>query len=215
MLINKINSLKKSEIKKQVDKRINEFEINRTVDEIFSELCFCLLTANFNAERSIKIQNEIGVNGFLNLPEKKLVEKLKELGHRFYNKRAEYIVEARKQIGKIFAVIKQEKEKKTNKKTESLEIRTWLIGNIKGLGLKEASHFLRNIGFKDFAIIDFHIVDLLVKEGLIGKQKRGALTQKKYLDIEQILFGISKKVNLNLAELDLYLWYLETGKILK
>jgi N-glycosylase/DNA lyase len=37
----------------------------------------------------------------------------------------------------------------------------------------------------------------------------------KYLEIENFLMKIAKKLNLSLAELDLYLWYIETGKILK
>ncbi|MFX1600424.1 MAG: N-glycosylase, partial [Promethearchaeota archaeon] len=81
------------------------------------------------------------------------------------------------------------------------------------IGYKEASHFLRNIGYSNYAIIDFHIIDLLVQYNLIEKPK--TLTKTKYLKIEQVLKGIANKLNLNLAELDLYLWYLETGKILK
>jgi N-glycosylase/DNA lyase len=92
-------------------------------------------------------------------------------------------------------------------------MREWLVNNVKGLGMKESSHFLRNIGYKDLAIIDFHIVDLLEREKLIERPK--TITPKKYLEIEQILAELGKKTNLNLAELDLYLWYLETGKILK
>ena len=79
--------------------------------------------------------------------------------------------------------------------------------------MKESSHFLRNIGFFDVAIIDFHIVDLLVKIGLIQKPK--SLTKAKYLEIEAILKELSEKVSLTLGELDLFLWYLETGKVLK
>ena len=79
--------------------------------------------------------------------------------------------------------------------------------------MKEASHFLRNIGFSNYAIIDFHIIDLLVKEKLITRPK--TLTPKRYLEIESILETLAKKTKLSLGELDLYLWYMETGKILK
>jgi N-glycosylase/DNA lyase len=78
---------------------------------------------------------------------------------------------------------------------------------------EESSHFLRNIGHKDYAIIDFHIVDLLVAEGLIEKPK--TITPKKYLEIEAVLEGLSKKLKMSQAELDLYLWYMETGTVLK
>jgi N-glycosylase/DNA lyase len=87
------------------------------------------------------------------------------------------------------------------------------VQNIKGLGYKEASHFLRNIGFDDYAIIDSHILDILKRYNLIKQPK--TLTKKKYIEIENILQKIAKQTHLTLAELDLYLWYLETGKILK
>lgn len=81
--------------------------------------------------------------------------------------------------------------------------------------MKEASHFLRNIGFKNYAVIDFHIVDVLVKNDLIEKPKSKSLTSKKYLEIEEVLRKLAKETKTNLGELDLYLWYHETGKILK
>jgi len=65
----------------------------------------------------------------------------------------------------------------------------------------------------DYAIIDFHIIDILTDYKLIKKPK--TITKKKYLEIENVLKKIADKTNLSLAELDLYLWYLETGKILK
>ena len=74
-------------------------------------------------------------------------------------------------------------------------------------------NMLRNIGYKKLAIIDFHIIDILEKYGLIEKPK--TMTKNKYLEIEDILKKLAKKVNLSLAELDLYLWYKETGKVLK
>ncbi|MFX0023913.1 MAG: N-glycosylase, partial [Candidatus Hermodarchaeota archaeon] len=89
----------------------------------------------------------------------------------------------------------------------------WLVKNVKGIGYKEASHFLRNIGYTEYAIVDFHIVDLLVKHNFIEKPK--TMTKSKYLEIEKILKSIGSELELNMAELDLYLWYLETGKILK
>ena len=85
--------------------------------------------------------------------------------------------------------------------------------NIKGLGYKESSHFLRNIGYDDYAIIDSHILDLLKRNNLVTPPK--TLTRKKYLEIEAILRAIATRTDLTLAELDMYLWYMETGKILK
>jgi len=165
---------------------------------------FLHFTANFNAERSIKIQEEIG-NGFLTLSKSILAEKLRKLGHRYSETRAKYIVEARRHVDTLKDII--------NSFNDEQELREWLVKNIKGVGYKEASHFLRNIGYTNLAILDFHIINVLAKHGLIKKPK--TLTKRKYLEIEGILKVISKRLKLNLAELDLYLWYLETRKILK
>ena len=178
---------------------------DRTIDEIFTELCFCIMTANCGAEKCIEIHEKIG-KGFLSLSQFKLANKFKELGYRYPNKRSEYIIDARKYINEIREILKSNKQEN--------EIREWIVKHIKGIGYKEASHFLRNIGFKNSAIIDFHIVDLLVKHKLLIEKPK-TMTKKKYLEIEQILKSIGDQSNLNLAELDLYLWYLETGKILK
>ena len=78
--------------------------------------------------------------------------------------------------------------------------------------MKESSHFLRNVGFKDVAIIDRHILNLLKENGYIGDEP---LNKKRYIEYESILGGLGKELGLDQARLDLYLWYLKTGKILK
>ena len=204
-LIEKIETLKNSEIGNLVNQRIDEFKkINRNSnDELFQEMCFCILTANYNAEKSIKIQNEIQ-NCFSTDSTDELSKKLKNYGHRFPNTRAKYISESLKCKDKLKDIVKFH---------DKQALRNWIVNNVKGLGYKEASHFLRNIGFDDYAIIDFHIIDILYDNKLIQKPK--TITKNKYLEIEDLLKKIAKKTNLTLAELDLYLWYIETGKILK
>ena len=204
-LVNEIESLKKTDIAKTIQSRINVFKnINKNSnDELFNELCFCLLTANYNAEKSIKIQNEIGTC-FLKDTKEVISKKLKDYGHRFPNARAEYIVDSKKCKDKLKEIVKFHDKK---------ALREWIVDNVKGLGYKETSHFLRNIGFDDYAIIDFHIVDILVRNKIITRPK--TITKNKYIEIENQLKKLAKKTNLTLAELDLYLWYMETGKILK
>ncbi|MCD6243915.1 MAG: N-glycosylase/DNA lyase [Candidatus Korarchaeota archaeon] len=205
-LVDELKELKEGPIGDIVRQRMNEFELlgRGTEEDLFKELCFCILTANYSAERGIRIQKEIDL-GFLSLPLDELARKLRELGHRYPEIRAKYIVEARKYLGKLKKVLESFDD-------EAL-LRDWLVKNVKGLGYKEASHFLRNIGFKNVAIIDFHIIDLLVKYGIIERPR--SLTRKKYMEIEDILRKIAEISGLTLAELDLYLWYMETGKILK
>ena len=204
-LLNIIINIKNSEIRARIEGRIKEFESFQkdTIESIFKELCFCIMTANCAAEKCIQIHNLIG-NDFLKLTEKQLSNRLIELGYRFPNIRAKYIVEARKKINELKNALKIYNNK---------GLREWISKNILGLGYKESSHFLRNIGFKDLAIIDFHIIDLLERYNLTKKPKN--MSKKIYLEIEAILEKIAHKLELNMAELDLYLWYIETGKILK
>ena len=204
-LLSRVEELKRSSVRARVESRLREFrELGlKGSDEIFKELCFCILTANFDAEKSIRIQEEVD-EGFLSLSEEELAETLRRFGHRYPRKRAEYIVEARKLKDSLNNIVGS---------LDGESAREWLVKNVRGIGYKEASHFLRNVGYTDLAIIDYHILDLLVKYRLIEKPR--TMTRRRYLEIEGILKRLADRLNVNLAELDLYLWYLETGKILK
>ena len=197
-LIETINKLKNNPISNTINRRIREFsDVKRDFDSLFHELAFCILTAGTSAELGIKTIAHLGDTIYDGTLED-IQKNLKEV-YRFHTIRAGYLHEARNSFKKL--------------DINSKNIRDDLVANIKGLGMKEASHFLRNIGFKDYAIIDFHIIDVLVKNKIIEEPK--TLTPKKYLEIEVVLRKLAEKVNLNLAELDLYLWFLETGKVLK
>jgi N-glycosylase/DNA lyase len=201
-----VNGLKNSEVGEQVENRMKEFSYfrNASSEEVFLELCFCFMTANFQAKKSWEIQRELG-SKFWELDEIELQQELKRLGHRFWPQRGTRIFEAR--------WLKDSIRDELGKHNSELEMREWIVKNLKGLGMKEASHFLRNIGYTNVAIIDKHIINLLVIENLIERPK--ALSPKKYIEIENILKELADKTNTNLGELDLYLWYEQTGKILK
>jgi N-glycosylase/DNA lyase len=204
-LLTNIQKLKNSSIQTKIQKRIQEFKnVNLlSAEELFQELCFCILTANFNAERSIHIHEHIH-ECFCTDTKEILSRKLRQQGYRFPNTRAAYIIDSVSKKDALPTIIQT---------FQRDERRTWLAQNIKGLGYKEASHFLRNIGFDDYAIIDSHVLELLERYRFIKQPK--TLTKKKYIEIENLLQKIAQQTHLTLAELDLYLWYLETGKILK
>jgi len=87
-LLKVLRSLKKSEIREVIANRIKEFEANyrKSNEEIFKELCFCILAANFNAEKSLKIINSLG-DEVMTLSKPELAKKLKKFGHRYPNLR--------------------------------------------------------------------------------------------------------------------------------
>ncbi len=205
-LIKKLKELEKTPVKRKIQKRMKEFKSFTFKDgkAWFSELCFCLLTANWKAKESIAIQDELGFTGFCTLPQDQLQKILKEKGHRFYPQRSEYILKARRFVY-VKSIIKW---------MDSKNAREWLVKNIKGLGYKEASHFLRNVGYDNLAILDRHIINLMVEHHLL-KEKPKTLTRKKYLEIEKRFQMLANKLEMSPAELDLYMWYLKTGKVLK
>lgn len=206
-LAQKINSLKNSPVSGLVQERLRQFKAlhSKGNDEWFSELCFCILTANSTAEKGIQIQNALGAKGFLSLPQKQLTKKLKTIGHRFYNKRAEFIVEARKN--------RNIKDKVLSFESEAVA-REWLVENIKGIGCKEASHFLRNVGFENSAILDRHVFALMHEHSMI-QEKPKTVSKRCYFESEKKLAVLAEQTGLSQAALDLYLWFMKTGKVLK
>lgn len=204
-LLQTLEQLQHSDVHTLVQKRIQEFkhiDINSS-DDLFKELTFCILTANFSAQRAIQIHTRLSTC-FSTDTKESIAKKLKRCGYRFPKTRATYIINAAKQKEEIRTAIHT---------LSGAKRREWLLRNIDGLGYKEASHFLRNIGYDDYAIIDSHILDLLERYNIRPRPK--TLTKKKYLEIETALRTIAANVCLTLAELDLYLWYMETGTILK
>jgi N-glycosylase/DNA lyase len=204
-LLTTIQKLKHGSIQTKIKQRIQEFKNVNTnsAEELFQELCFCILTANFNAERTIHIHQQLH-KCFCTASKEALSKQLRQQGYRFPNTRAAYIINSVSKKDALPTIIQT---------LQRDERRIWLVQNIKGFGYKEASHYLRNIGFDDYAIIDSHILELLERYNLIKQPK--TLTKKKYFEIEKLLQTIAQQTHLTLAELDLYLWYIETGKILK
>ena len=192
-----------------INLRIKEFEENygRGNTCWFKELCFCLLTANFKAQESIEICSEENkTDAFTTCSLDDLSKFLKKQKHRFPNARAKYIFEARKYKSEIKNII-------TNFDDEK-QAREWLVKNIKGLGYKESSHFLRNVGYKNVAILDRHILNVLYENQIISEIPKTP-GKKRYLEIEKLLEKLANELDINLAKLDFYMWYMKTGKVLK
>jgi N-glycosylase/DNA lyase len=203
-IIQQIKQVQNSETAQIIEKRLKQFkELNKKSNEDwFSELCFCILTANSKAKTALNIQKELGKDGFLCHPQKKVCECIKRNKHRFHNNKSKFIVLARSNKN-IKDILKNENDP-----------REWLVKNIKGLGFKESSHFLRNVGYEDYAIVDRHILNVLKNNNII-KEIPKPINKKTYLSIEDKLKEIGKKINMNQAKLDLYLWYIKTGEVLK
>ena len=97
--------------------------------------------------------------------------------------------------------------------TDKAGVREYLVANVPGIGFKEASHFLRNVGIFDFAILDKHILSILRKE-FPGRSIK-VNSKYWYLETEKLFIDLSRNISMEPGILDLYLWEIATGKIIK
>lgn len=202
------------EIRERVEARLRHFSAiweHGADEDIFCELVFCLLTPQSSAHRcgravDILLRKNLIFNGCADdiCAELNIV--------RFKNKKSQFIVEARDlftENGKI--VIKDT----LLRQGDVFTIRQWLAKNVRGIGYKEASHFLRNIGFgASLAILDRHILKNLHLLGVTDAPP-GNLTPQRYLEIERTMAQFSAAIGIPLSHLDFILWYREAGDVFK
>ena len=200
------------EIKPTIEKRIEEFkEVWKEGDErVFDEMVFCLFTPQSKAKVCWDTVQELKENDLLLEGEEDTIsDEIKRV--RFRNNKAGYVVEARDRFIENDKSIKG----KISEFDDQKEARKWIVDNVKGLGYKEASHFLRNIGKgENLAILDRHILRNLVSLEIIDEIPK-TLTKKRYLDIEKKMEEFSDEIGIPLGHLDLVLWYKETGEVFK
>jgi len=198
-------------VRGMVKERMEEFRQVHSMDsqKWYEELIYCLLTAYSSALMGQRCVDALCCDGTLMEGDLSDVRAcLVNEGHRFANTRAEYIYSTRDLAPRIKSTIQGFKD--------TAEARQWLVDNVKGLGWKEASHYLRNVGYFDRAIIDRHILSNMAEHGLItAEEAKKSLTKKRYLAYEEVLAGVAERLEMSPGELDLYLWYRKTGKVLK
>lgn len=194
------------EKQKEIQGRLRDFELAkyRTDREVFTELCFCILTPGTSALRAdAAIKHLVDSKLLFSGEEGKIAEELQKFV-RFHNNKASHIVHARK-----FMNVRRYLTGTTPQKRE------WLVKNIKGLGWKEASHFLRNIGYwEDIAVIDRHILRNMKEFGIIDAIPE-SISKNTYMELENKMKEFSQIVGISLEELDLLLWSKETGAVFK
>jgi len=216
MPIEKIDELKAIQISIQdeIESRLAEFDRIRKIGDdkaIFAELVFCILTPQSKARVCwAAVENLLDKNLLLKGESDQILGELH--GVRFKYKKSEYVVEARDKLsidGKI--AIKS----RISRFSDVCDAREWLVRNVKGIGYKEASHFLRNIGFgENLAILDRHILKNLRSLGVI-EEIPDSLSRRRYLEIEMGMMEFADRVKIPMSHLDLVMWYNEAGEVFK
>jgi len=203
-----------SEKRDLIGERLSEFRgVLESGDDgrIFEELAFCICTAGASARmgmRSVEALREVLLEGDLESLRKRMAGV-----HRFPNWRPAYIVHTREYLRREHGLGMR---RLVMSFADPLERRDFFARNrdIKGIGYKEASHFLRNIGFPGYAILDKHILNTLYEMGVIESPKPPG-TRDKYISTEERLRRFSEDIDIPMDELDLLLWSEKTGEILK
>lgn len=189
-----------------IRQRLNDFA-SVGPDEYFYELVYCLLTPQSSAVNAGKAVDALRTGGFAERDiDVAAILFRKQHYIRFHNTKAKRLKELKAMQEEILAAL--------SNRMPTGDLREWLVKNVNGLGWKEASHFLRNIGHRDLAILDRHILKNLKHHGVIRSMPT-TLTAKRYLDIERKFKAFADSVNISMDELDLLFWSNETGQILK
>jgi len=203
--------------------------IEMSENDVWEELCLCILSSN--------VPYELAVSAFWHLHNRQLLRPkwiircksaVQQIGYelskriylprkkdgsyrkyRFPNIRARNIADAAKTLYQencgLLWILK-------NSNSEQ-EARDFLAKNVQGIGLKEASHFLRNIGYSSsLAIIDSPIISFLIEVEAIPHERIKAVTSEMYIRLERILQDMCQSLGLNLSIFDMAIWHYMRGK---
>ncbi len=206
--------------KPAIETRLQEFKnifATANDNELFAELAFCLCTPQSKAKSAWLAIETMKSNGSLYSGNAEDLQKWMA-GVRFNVNKSKYIYETREKLKENGEIKLKDKinQGRTDASASSVyETREWLVANVKGFGYKEASHFLRNIGFgENLAILDRHILKNMVNNNVISEIPK-SITPKIYKELEQKFIGFSNSVNIPPAHLDLLFWSEEAGEIFK
>ena len=173
----------------------------------FYELCYCLCTPQSKAVHAFAVVERLRDVHFMELgwdPTPLLRDPATYI--RFHTTKGARLLAARQAWPEIARALA------TPMPPE--EIRDWLVTAVNGFGMKEASHFLRNIGRRGLAIIDRHLLTNLIACGVYTSLP-SLHSPKRYRIIERRFRTFSSRVGIDMDELDLLFWSNQAGLILK
>ncbi len=196
------------ERREAIAQRLGEFS-DVQPSAYFYELAYCILTPQSsarNAEATIAelkrdhfFEEGFDPTGYLRDPKHYI---------RFHNVKAKRLLNIREHFAEIKSLL-------LDRPMNPARLRDLFMLAVGGMGMKESSHFLRNIGVTSLAILDRHIYKHLTRLGIISEPPKSGPNRKRYLEIEAAWHAYAIEVGISLDELDLLFWSMETGEILK
>jgi N-glycosylase/DNA lyase len=189
--------------KQSIKLRLSEFKKIRAHDAIFYEMCYCVMTANGSAKAGRIAQMRLEENDFLGTG---IIGECIE-GVRYCENKKKFLLHNRANI------LEDKIDLRRHLSGDARELREKIAcdsRHFKGLGWKESSHFLRNIGFCGLAILDRHILKNLKALGVIDNVP-ASLQKKTYLEIEEKLKIFCEHAGIPMDEFDMLIWTHESG----
>ncbi|MEI0560871.1 transcriptional regulator [Brachyspira pilosicoli] len=185
---------------------------------LFAELAFCICTPQTKARSGAAAIIDLYNHNLLFKGSEESIANILIKHVRFHNMKARNIVLARKLYFPKEKFILRERIDDAIKNDSIVSLRNELAKEVKGYGLKEASHFLRNIGFgQKIAILDRHIMRVMSKLDILPESMtpKTSLTKNNYMSCEANLVEYSKKEKIPMEYLDFVFWYDATNDIFK
>ncbi|MCX7930335.1 MAG: DNA lyase [Chlorobi bacterium] len=190
-----------------ISQRLAELSALKDEREVFYEFCYCICTPQSKARHAWHVEQQLRQLNFYEQgfdPTPLLANPKHYI--RFHRTKAARLLSLRERLSDIAEAIRSI--------TDSHQLRLWVVENVAGFGMKEASHVLRNVGRFELAILDRHILRNLARLGAI-RSEEPPRSRSQYELIENKFRIFATHCGVELQVLDLLLWAIETGEVLK
>lgn len=170
---------------------MDQFISEKSEEEVFYHFCFALLVPQTTHKSTMVVISNLKEKKFFDadIPKDEILEIVKPT--RFYNNKTRYLLHLKENWNWIYDM--------TMALLDSTKVvREFLVEMVPGLGMKAASHLLRNLGKENVAIIDTHIM----KHYGFAPPKN----DREYLLLEEKMKEDAANNGLSVGELDIYLW---------
>lgn len=201
--------------------RIQDSAANRKSElDLLKELSCCLLSSQVRYETAVAATSVLAKEGFLSLPyykenyrwyearirmhlAKPMQVEGRKLHYRFPNVRANQLAMLMKNLMKNDSGVSDI----LYSNDSSILARQAIVDIAPGVGLKQASMFLRNVGYSyDIAILDKHVIDFMTLSEMVAAGDIRKLGSQYYGVAEQKLIGFSEELGYPVGCVDWAIW---------
>jgi N-glycosylase/DNA lyase len=173
---------------------------------IWQKLAFCILSSNSRYEAALSAHQSLFASPNLfrsaNIDLEELCSDIlsRISGIRFARKRSQYLASSWQTLNKYYpdlvSLFSSEEDENV--------IRQFVVSIFQGIGMKQASMFLRDIGVsRNLAIVDVHILRFIHEHAGV---KYNPAKMSEYIMAEKYLIEVAEAHKTSLASFDIALW---------